>query len=224
MADLVILVPSRGRPANVARLVEACARTCRADTLIAFGFDQDDPAYVENLKAADGCLTSIRPRMGLARWTNTLASLHMDAACLASLGDDMVPVTAGWDEKLIAACGPCGMAYPNDSRRDDIPEAVVMTTGIVAALGWMAAPGLEHWYIDNVWSDIGRGAQCITYLPSVFVDHRHPNVPGGDKPDATYWDANKVYADDLAVYQKWRLRSMRSDVAKVRALCARQAS
>lgn len=223
MADLVMLVPSRGRPQNVARLVEACSRTCTADTVLAFGFDEDDPAYVENLKAADGCLTSIRPRLGLAAWTNELASLHMDAAHLASIGDDMVPVTDGWDEKLIAACGQTGMAYPNDGRRDDIPEAIVMTTDIVGALGWMCPPGLEHWYIDNVWSDIGRGAGCITYLPDVVVKHRHPNVPGGDKPDQTYWDASPKMAADMAAYQRWRLAKdgMRADVAKVRALCAR---
>ncbi len=220
MADLVVLVPSRGRPKNVARFVEACDRTCRAQTLIAFGFDDDDPAYVDNLREAAGCFTSVRPRMSLGPWTNELAGLHMDAPHLASVGDDMVPVTDGWDEKLIAACGPCGMAYPNDLRRTDIPEAVVMDTRIVKALGWMCEPSLTHWYVDNVWRDLGAAAGCLTFLPDVLVEHRHPNVAGGDPPDATYHEASPKYAADLAAYQRWRLMRMRRDAEAMRS-CTR---
>ena len=150
MADLAILVPSRGRPANVARLVEACARTCRLDTVVAFGFDEDDDCYSDNLKAADGCYASVRRRMGLAKWTNTLSALHEDATWQASIGDDMVPVTDGWDERLCEAAGPAGMAYPNDRRRDDIPEAIVIGTRLVRALGWFCEPSLRHWYVDAV--------------------------------------------------------------------------
>lgn len=219
MPDLVLLVPSRGRPANVTRLIEACSRTCRADTVIAFGFDDDDPELVDNLKAADGCFTSVRRRMGLSRWTNTLAALHMDAPALCSLGDDMIPVTDGWDEQLLKACGPAGMAYPEDNRRNDIPEVIIMTTNIVRALGWCCLPELEHWYVDNVWSDLGRAAGCLSFLPDVIVDHRHPNMPGGDKPDRTYWDASPKMAADMAAYQRWRLKGMRADIEKVRAVC-----
>lgn len=217
MPDLAVLVPSRGRPQNVARLVEACARTCRLDTVIAFGFDDDDDDLAANLKAADGCFTSVRRRMGLAKWTNVLSALHEDATWQASIGDDMVPVTDGWDERLCEAAGSSGMAYPNDGRRDDIPEAIVISTGLVRALGWLAEPSLEHWYIDNVWSDLGRGAGCLAYLPSVRVDHRHPNVRGGGPPDRTYNDAASRYARDLAAYQKWRLTRMRADVETVRS-------
>ena len=190
MPDLAVLVPSRGRPANVARLVEACARTCRMDTVVAFGFDDDDDALASNLKAADGCFASVRRRMGLAKWTNTLSALHEDATWQASIGDDMVPVTDGWDERLCEAAGPAGMAYPNDRRRTDIPEAIVISTGLVRALGWLCEPSLHHWFVDAVWRDLGHAAGCLRFLPDVVVDHRHPNVPGsGARPDATYSDA-----------------------------------
>jgi hypothetical protein len=226
VTDLAVLVPSRGRPANVARLIEACEKTCRADTVLRFGFDADDPELQANMAACTGRkgYGEIQDRLGLAAWTNRLAmteaGMIFPPSHLASLGDDMVPVTDGWDERLIAACGPCGMAYPNDRRRDDIPEAVVMSTAIVTALGWMCEPSIGHWYTDNVWADLGRGAGCLAYLPDVVVEHRHPNVPGGDRPDATYHEAAAGYAADLAAYQKWRMTRMRADVATVREAVA----
>ena len=218
MPDLAVLVPSRGRPSNVARLVEACARTCRLDTVVAFGFDEDDDCYRDNLKAADGCYSSVRRRMGLGKWTNTLSALHEDATWQASIGDDMVPVTDGWDERLCEAAGPAGMAYPNDLRRTDIPEAIVMSTGLVLALGWFCEPSLSHWFVDAVWRDIGHAAGCLRFLPDVVVEHRHPNVPGsGARPDATYSDAASGFAADLAAYQKWRMKRMRADIETVKA-------
>ena len=79
MTDLVILVPSRGRPKNVRRLIAACRETCRTDALIAFGFDDDDPCLQDCLASLSWKSTaSVRKRMGLAPWTNELARLHDD--------------------------------------------------------------------------------------------------------------------------------------------------
>jgi hypothetical protein len=218
MTDLAGLVPSRDRPQNVERLGKACARTCRADTLLHFGFDEDDPQLPACIDAASPYgLVTVEPRMGLAGWTNRLAFAHVDSVPhLASLGDDMVPVTDGWDVRLIEAAGPAGMAYCDDKRRTDIPELIVMASPLVKALGWMCEPSLEHWFVDNVWRDLGAGAGCLAYLPDVVVEHRHPNMPGGDPADQTYWDASPKMAADMAAYQRWRLKRMRDDVETVR--------
>jgi hypothetical protein len=217
MPDLAVLVPSRGRPANVARLIEACAKTCRADTLLHFGFDEDDDTLGANLTAADGMLATVRPRMGLAHWTNCLSAMNEHIPWQASIGDDMVPLTDGWDERLCEAAGPTGMAYPNDRRRSDIPEAIVVSTSLVRALGWFCEPSLHHWYVDAVWADLGRAAGCLRYLSDVVVEHRHPNVRGsGARNDATYNDAAAGFSRDLAAYQKWRMKRMRTDIETVR--------
>jgi hypothetical protein len=219
VTDLLVIVPSRGRPANVERLVRACAMTCRADTLVYFGFDADDSDVDDNVRASDGALYDTGPRDTLTGWTNKIAREHgCDMPYLASIGDDMVPATDGWDEQLLAVLeenGP-GFAYPNDLRRTDIPEAVVISRPIVDALGWMSPPFVTHWYQDNVWADLGRAAGCLHYLPGVIVDHRHPNVTG-EPADATYYDAARKFAADLAAYQRWRLKGMAADVARVRA-------
>ena len=219
MAELAVLVPSRGRPKNVARLIEACSLTCEADTILSFGFDEDDPHLTVNLAMTSGhAVAVVRPRMGLGAWTNELAGHHTHAPYLASIGDDMVPVTPGWDRLLIEAQRDLGggITYPNDKRRADIPEAVVIDARIVKALGWMCEPTLGHWYVDAVWRDLGAGMNRLAYRGDVVVEHRHPNVPGGDPPDQTYSDAAGGFAADLAAYQKWRLRRMRADIATAR--------
>ena len=227
MADLWVLVPSRGRPASVERLVRACALTCQADTKLHFAFDEDDEKIGANLLAAKGCQVTTGPRDNLAGWTNKLAALHPDAPALASIGDDHLPVTDGWDAKLLAALPPGGgFTYPDDERRVDIPEAVVAAGPIVRALGWFAHPDLRHWHIDQVWADLGRGADCLVFCRDVLVRHLHPNVAPGVPGDATYSDAAKDWDHDMRVYARWRIRAsgMRADIATVAGVRAAPAA
>ncbi len=62
MADLVVIVPSRGRPEAAADLAEAFRETCTADTRLVFVVDADDPAvsrYYPDPVRLDG-LASLR--------------------------------------------------------------------------------------------------------------------------------------------------------------------
>src|SRR5258707_6656118 len=96
---------------------------------------------------------------------------------MASLGDDHLPVTVGWDERLLAALPEHGgYAYPNDGRRDDVPEAVFVSTSIVAGLGWFCFPGVAPWYFGNIWGDIGAGAGGPLFFPHLVGPHPAPHV------------------------------------------------
>lgn len=221
MTDLIVCVPSRGRPGNVSRLISACKRTCTADTLIHFGFDEDDPLLSANLGALDWNITAaVMPRMGLTAWTNHLAKRAViRAPAVGSLGDDMIPRTHGWDTMLLEEIGRMGggMAYPNDHRRDDIPEAIVMSSWIIDALGYMAPPAMDHWYIDNAWRDLGNGAGCLAYRGDIVVEHLHPTRPGLEHlHDQTYEDAAAGFKPDLKKYQRWRLMDLPKDIEKIK--------
>lgn len=222
--ELLLLVPTRGRPANVARLVAACEKTCQAGTALIFGMDEDDPQLTAATAAAAPWPVVTGPRMGLTGWTNRLALDHLEVPYLASIGDDMVPQTPGWDRLLLDAIktrpGGAGMAYPWDGRRSDVPEAVVMSSSIVAALGWMAFPKSRHWFIDNVWADLGHGASCLTYVDAARVAHLHPNVEGGDPPDLVYNEAAETYRRDMAAYNRWRMFDSGRDIATVKGVTA----
>jgi hypothetical protein len=218
--DLLIITPSRGRPVSIARLLATTHQLRRAETHVHVAVDGDDPAledyqrvFAQQAGEADGLTTG--PRKGLTEWTNEIALKYAGQyRCLASFGDDHVPRSKGFDKALVRACtedGP-GFAYPWDGIREDIPEAVVIDSRIVQALGWMANPVLSHWYIDDTWADLGRGAGCLRHLRAVAVDH----VRG--QADGTARDSGQRIAADKAAYQQWRKERMAGDVATVAAL------
>ena len=204
--DLLVIVPSRGRPQNIARLLDAVHATAKMKTHVHVAVDDDDPEleryrYVMGQAGADGDVLTTGPRKGLAAWTDEIAVAQAaEYPFLASLGDDHVPYTPGWDKALIRAIvsmGGTGFAYPWDGTREDIPEAVVMSSDIVAALGWMCLPGLEHWYIDNVWADLGRAAGCLRHLRAVKVEHAW-------KGDQTSRESSEKITADRDAYYAWR--------------------
>jgi hypothetical protein len=229
MSDMLVIVPSRGRPHYAARLVEAVHRTRRAVTHVHVAVDEDDPALPEYRKAmrclADGDQFETGEPAGLAEWTNRVAVRAAgEYRVLASLGDDMVPRTPGWDAALIRAIdgmGGTGFAYPWTGTREDIPECVAVSSDIVAALGWMCEPSLKHFWVDNVWADLGRGAGCLRLLRAVAVDH-HRALMGKAPADATARSAAKKIPADEAAYQQWRAERMADDIAVVRALRERR--
>ena len=159
------------------------------------------------------------PRKGLAEWTNEIAVRRASQyAYLASFGDDHVPQTPGWDYFLIRAIGDfggTGFSYPWDGA--DIPQAVVVSSDIVRKLGWFCEPSLNHWYVDNVWLDLGLGADCIRHCRAVSVDQVHPGT-GKAPVDATYTEASPRLASDREAYYRWYRERMTVDVAKITAL------
>lgn len=227
MKDLLVIVPSRGRPDRLREMLTAARDLSAADTSFAVACDNDDVGGYIGLRGEYGDDPRIRwhtgPRDTLSGWTNKLALRYASRyRALASFGDDHIPRTDGWDEALldaIAAMGGSGFAYPDDRRRSDIPEAVVISSAIIRALGWMCLPAVAHFYCDDAWADLGNGAGCIRYCPDVVIEHVHYLThPGLAGRDATYADAEEGLAADEQAYLRWRSSGMASDIARIRAL------
>ena len=221
--DLLIIVPSRGRPQGIARLLDSVHETSRAKTHLHVAVDEDDeklPQYEAVMARAAGehDVLETGPRKGLCGSTNDVAVRRAgEYPYLASLGDDMVPRTPGWDAALIRGIqdlGGTGIVYPWDGTREDIPEAVVMSSDIVQALGWMCEPSLKHWYPDNVWADLGRGAGCLRHLRAIAVDHLNVAATPG-RADATAIGNGRSLDADRDAYWLWRAERMAGDIAKV---------
>ena len=220
LGDLLVIVPSRSRPQNIARLLDSVHETAKMKTHVHVGVDDDDPEleryrYVMGKAAKPGDELTVGPRKGLTGWTNQIAMAAAEEyPYLASFGDDMIPRTPGWDKALVRGIermGNTGITYPWDSVREDIPEACVISSDIVKTLGWFAHPDLNHWYIDNVWADLGRGIGRIRHLRAVAVEHQW-------KADQTSKDSGQKLAADREAYYSWRKTGMADDIAVLRKL------
>lgn len=226
MADLVVIVPSRGRPAAARELAETFEATCTADTLLVLAVDSDDetlPEYhgiggrrmVADFPAPSNMVTTLNHA--------ALAAAGSPNFALAFMGDDHRPRTVGWDSMYLDTLRELGtgLVYGDDLIQGErVPTQVAMTSDIVWALGYMAPPQLVHLFVDNFWLSLGRLAGCIRYRSDVVIEHMHP-VAGKAGWDEGHKRVNtpEYYARDEATWRAYiEAGHLAADVAKVEAL------
>ena len=233
MADLAVIVPSRGRPNQLVAMATAAwdfaERAIPHRLRIVVGVDEDDPDRSEYLLHGHPFLdVRVGPRRSLSGWTNHLAEQLLaernPPRYLASLGDDHRPRTPGWDRRLIAAIeslgGAPGIAYGNDLLQGGrLPTAWVVSAELVRAVGWMMLPTCEHLFVDNAVLALGQASGRILYCPDVVIEHVHP-VAGKAAWDDSYRATNapERYATDREAFTRWqREGGLAADVAKILA-------
>jgi hypothetical protein len=204
---IAITVPTRGRPANLARLAQAAAKTCELEFHIFARLDDDDSADYPELP---NVTYKTGPRIFFSASLNELAKVASDAGFthLALLGDDVLPETKGWDKIMVESLGELGVAYGSDGLENlhgaDLPTHVVVPVGMYKRLGWLGLPTTRHLFCDNVWRELGKMTEFI-YHPDVKLTHLHRwNKTAPD--DNTYQEANdkiKREADRIA-FEAWR--------------------
>lgn len=210
--SLLIVVPTRGRPGNIRRMVQAW-RTTNATADLMLSYDSDDPQgpeYAEVAKTA-GLLTYVNsgstPMVPAIH--NAIRPIVGRYQAVGTFGDDHVPRTPGWDEKVLRALAEPGIeiVYGDDLHRgEDLPTQWVMTSRLVWALGRRLVPApVDHQFSDRSVLDLGRAAGCIRYLPDVVIEHMH-YAAGKAKKDAGYQrvNAKAKYLRDQRAYQRWK--------------------
>lgn len=226
LCDLTVIVPTRGRPQNLAELWRAFVATCTANTRLLAVVDDDDPelpayqamhedAYEQGLasRADPRFLLLIGPRLRLGGTLNAVAPYQATrSAAVGFMGDDHRPRSVGWDGRYVAELDRLGtgLAYGNDLiQGPNLPTQVAMTSDIILATGHMVPPGLVHLWADNAWLALGQALEAITYLPDVIVEHCHP-IAGRAEWDAGYAEANDDARSDAdrAVFEAWRANDL----------------
>lgn len=206
---LAILVPTRGRPKNLARLSKAAQKTCTTEYEIFARLDSDDQSKYTDLP---GVRYIIGDRIFFAASMNEVAALAEAEGFthLALLGDDVLPETVGWDIKLIESLGGLGVAYGSDGLEHlhgpDLPTHVVVPIEMYKRLGWIALPALRHLFCDNVWRELGKITNLV-YMKDVKLTHLHrwnKKAPN----DKTYEEANEKTKreNDRLAFETWRDR------------------
>lgn len=217
---LTVIVPSRSRPSNAARLIEAWEATCATAELL-FAVDRDDPTFDDYVNLGADMVT-------LPKWKPMCEKLNEVATAVAPrvqyvgfMGDDHLPHTSQWDALIVDELErlQLGIVYPNDwYQGSNLPTSVFMDAVIVRRLGWMVPPGIEHLYCDNAWLEIGKALGTLRYLPDVIVEHLHPHARKADF-DAQYERVNSCdqTTRDREAFDRWRYTALETDVRKVTA-------
>ncbi len=236
---MAIIVPTRSRPQNVAKVVEAWHKTdafAHADLL--FVADRDDPAAMEYQSAfreavlsAQAQLTNLwlNERMPLVPKLNKVAPVlaTRDYFAIGFAGDDHLPRTHGWAARYLAtlAAMETGIVYGDDGYQGErLATQWAMTSDIVRALGRMVPAPVEHLYCDNSIMDLGRalsqsGPSHLRYLPDVLIEHMHPAARKAHTDDQ-YAKVNSAqqYRRDRESYMSWLTSpaGLLADAARVR--------
>lgn len=235
--DLAVIVPTRQRPERFRQMADAIEVHSVLNTVVVACVDDDDPA-LQYYRAQVSALPHVQlmegPRKTLAGWTNYVAArMLLDDSerpaprYFASLGDDHVVRTPGWDRRLTHAIEALGgelggWAWGPDGRRADmLPTWWVVSAPVVERLGWVMLAECEHMYVDNAVRDIAYASERAAVCPDVLVEHIHPVEPKYRHLwDASYAQSNRSeqYERDRQAYERWRdAGGLADDVDKLRA-------
>ncbi|WP_282790911.1 hypothetical protein [Streptomyces sp. CC224B] len=229
MDDLLVIIPTRGRPQAVPEIVQAWDDTS-ATAHVLFAVDTDDPelaAYKQHAAALEG---DARVRFVFGQRRRLVGTLNQQALkhavsyrFLGFMGDDHRPRPAAmpWDARIreCLSGGP-GIVYGNDLLQGEaMATAVAMTSDIVKALGFMVPNCLVHLCADLVWMEWGKAMQRITYLPDMVIEHMHPAAQKAEL-DPVYEECNspEQVASDSDAYHTYMQGEFHADVDKLRAL------
>ena len=206
----LVILPTRSRPESAERCINALKEhSVISDFCIAIDDDQAD-LYPR----LDGVIYEVNPRLRMNGTLNLVANKYADKyETIYFLGDDHLVQTPNWDEYLSGAIAKkgYGLAYGNDLLQGQgLATAVMMSTNIIKAVGYMAPPKLVHLYMDNYWMILGSRLGSLWYFDKVIVEHLHP-VAGKAEWDAGYKEAN---ADEVGNADRQELhRYMEEDFA-----------
>lgn len=222
--SIAVLVPSRGRPQNIARLIKGFEETAAdlENTHLIVGVDDDDVTKDEYLKLAAPFLRIIvGPRLRLAGTLNEIAVQHMDSYdILGFMGDDHLPRTKGWDDRMRADMVPMGVLYGNDLiQGPNLPTEVFLDSEIVKRLGYYVPKGFIHLFLDNTWKTWGERVGTLKYLNDVVIEHLH-FINGKAEHDAGYVEVNapEVWSADEVRYNTYvSSGELDEDIRKLRA-------
>lgn len=196
------ILPTYNRPEKFAQFVEAARRagtSTRGVVVLngsAAGYDFSDlPEGWEVMEVAPE---------GMVKAVNAAFDRFPSEPWYGIVVDDSVPITHGWDEKIVARAMQTGIASCNDL--DQAPKrmcgAVVYRGDIVRAAGFIYPRCTWHAYGDDWWEQVGRDYACWSVLMDVVVEHKHPfKLPA--LMDATHERSYAKMAEDKVAYEGW---------------------
>jgi hypothetical protein len=210
---LLIVVPSRQRPDNAHRLLDAIEDTASSPVDVLFAVDEDDPTLDEYPAE----YTRVVQGGSMVAALNEVATVEAENyPYIGFLGDDTLPHKF-WYGKIIYALESrkYSIVYPNDLiQGENLPTSVFMSSEVIKALGFMAPPTLNHLFVDNYWKTLGTSSQNLIYVDDAIIEHLHPLV-GKAEQDAVYDKVNAVWGADETAFHKHLAENFLEEVRRI---------
>jgi len=199
------LLPTHARPDNLRTVLAACVETGMSTPgLIHVNAGPAQDAYRDIAVPANWTVVYGERDMTLGDVMRWFYATHPDLPWYGIITDDQVPVTPGWDAKLVAQAEGSRIVSSDDGWQapQRMHGAAVLGGDFVRAMGGLVPEGFQHQFIDNVWERLGRDSGLWFVDMSVLVEHRHP-LKAGKPMDATYEANFARQQDDARRYQAW---------------------
>jgi hypothetical protein len=194
------ILPSRGRPHLAQRLFDKG----NFQTPGVMVLDEDDHHKYKSVSLPGGWEAIVRPRMYLSPKVNEAFAYKPSEPWYGVLNDDHLPLTEGWDLKLVEAVKTSPIVWPRDNYADRI-STLMMSGDLARTLGWVSCPDMNHFFLDDVHELLAECLGC-RQLSEVTVSHEHVNK-GRMVPDKTYMERPSNARDRIAFLnwckEKW---------------------
>lgn len=198
----MLILPTKSRPLNLKRFIRTYHET-KATIPVWVIMDANDAYLYNNVETPKHWKRiSVHANTPLGGIFKRIYEKYPNEPYYGMVADDVVPETEGWDTIMVETCQPDKIVWACDGIQNErLPVHPFIGGDLVRKLGFWAAPGLKHWFVDNVWKAIADALDCGVYLPDVKMTHLH-YVNGRAQMDRTYREQPNHQADARA-YQRF---------------------
>lgn len=213
----MIILPTKSRPASLLRFVRVY-RDTGATLPIHVVFDAADAHHYNDINTPEHWKRiSVPAGTRLGGIFEKVFKKYPNEPFYGMIADDVVPETKEWDVTMATLCQPDKIVWGCDGiQNEKLPVHPFIGGDLVRALGWWSAPGLQHWYVDNVWKHLAESLKNGIYLPNLKMTHLH-FVNGRAGLDRTYREQPDHTADGRA-YIQFMNTSFEAAVERVKSL------
>lgn len=187
---LSLIVPTRGRPRQLARFVESLIRTTRRPKQIELVLVVDDDDRSPDVRAPFTVNVTGGPRGRTMGELNRAGYAASRGEHVMLLNDDVIARTRGWDEAVLRCFrrfpDPVALVHVNDTLiRDYLCTFPILPRTCVGLMGGLCPAKYERYRIDDHIEDPFNmlahvGIRRSLYLPDVIFEHcnsvNHPTA------------------------------------------------
>ena len=201
-SDLIVIIPTRGRPDNAVALEQAFVDTnTTAKRVYVVDFSDELRKEYSYKLPIESVIMIHNETKGMAYPLNYVAREFLgEFDNFAFMGDDHRPRTANWDQLFVEQLySGSDIVYGND-----LFQGSAMSSQIVKELRGMVPDTQRHLYLDNFWLKLGQDLGKIKYMPEVIIEHCHA-FNGKAPMDENYARVNapEIYAADKIAYDNY---------------------